>query len=73
MSAPQDKQKPLKQYAVWESDNHEDSYWLYYDSIEDAVSQQGDGCDVYVFEGKLVGKFKRKVEMVKMKRKAKKK
>lgn len=60
----------VKQYAVWQK-NEQEPYWNYYDTLEDAVSENGDGCEVFVFEGRLLGKFKRKVELVKIKRRKK--
>lgn len=63
----------LKQFAVWDASQGDDSYWLYFDSLEDAVNEGGDGGEVFVFQGRSLGKFKRKVELVKVKRRKKRK
>jgi hypothetical protein len=60
--------KRMKQYAIWSADtnDHDAGYWNLFDSIEDAVSEGGDGTEVFVIEPRRLGKFKRKVEMVKI-------
>lgn len=62
-----EKEQPL--YLVWyvEPNEPEIKYFTQYNSIEDAVSEHGDGCEVYVAYPKRLGKFKRKVEMIKIK------
>lgn len=60
--------KQMKQFMTWfdEQDPDNRGYWEMYDSLEDAVSSKGDGCEVFVMEPKFLGKFKRKVELVKL-------
>jgi hypothetical protein len=68
----------LVQYGVWETDANDadGSYWMLYDTLEDAVSENGDGTVVYKLEAHLVGTFKRSVvvqRIPKRKSKAKRK
>ncbi len=60
-----------KQYCVIDESSDE-PFWKSYDSVEDAVSDNGDGTEVWVTEPRFLGKFKRKVEMVKIKRRRRK-
>ena len=55
----------LVQYGVWVTDPHdaEATYWNLYDSLEDAVSDHGDGTTVHRLEATLVGTFKRAVKV----------
>lgn len=63
----------LTQYGVWRVDNPEDGgYWMMFDTIEDAVSGGGDGTRVYKLEAASLGRFRRKVEIVKEKKKRRK-
>lgn len=63
----------LKQYGVWkEEPNSPDlPYWMLFDSIEDAVSSEGES-EVYEFTAKPIGTYKAKSVLVKS-RKSKKK
>lgn len=56
------------QYGVWEVDSSDSdaSYWMLYDSLEDAVSEKGDGTQVYKAEFKPLGVYKREVSLVKV-------
>lgn len=65
--------KGNKIYLVWNEDdvnedNSDGAYWEQFNTIEDAVSTRGDGCEVWVAEPRLLGVYKRKVEMVKVKK-----
>lgn len=66
-----DDKPNLKQYGVWNTDN-DTGYWDLYDSVEDAVSTHGDGCEVYIIVPKKLGTFKRSVKIVKIKKRKKK-
>ncbi len=44
--------------------NTEDSFWSFYDSLEDAVRYNNNNCEVFLFEGKSIGRYIRKVELV---------
>lgn len=55
-------------YLIW---NETD--WEQFESLEDAVSSAGDGCEVYIAEPRLLGKFKLKAEVVKIKTRKKRK
>lgn len=59
------KTKPMTQFAVWTTEqvDAEASYWMLYDTLEDAVSDNGDGTEVYKFEATLVGTFRRAVKI----------
>jgi hypothetical protein len=61
--------KKMKLFFVWDdsSSNEIDHFWMHYDSLEDAVSDRGDGCEVFTAELKRLGHFKRKAEIVKIK------
>ena len=61
-----------KQFLVRNEEEPDSPYWEMYDSVEDAVSANGDGTEVYVAEPKFLGKFKRKVELVKIKQRKRK-
>lgn len=63
------------QYGVWtkEGVSADEEYWLLFDTIEDAVSCEGDGCEVYRLEAKFVGRFKRAVKIAKIKKRKRKK
>jgi hypothetical protein len=63
------------QYGVWEVDSGADpmGYWMLYDTVEDAVSDKGDGTRVYKLEAKSIGQFKRAVTLEKVKRPKRKK
>ena len=66
-------QKAKTVFGIWEGDytTTDGDFWNQYDSLEDAVADKGDGCEVYALEPRYLGKFKRKVEMVKIKRRKK--
>jgi hypothetical protein len=56
------------QFGAWKKPENGDSgYWMLYDSLEDAVSSEGDGCEIYRFTPKFIGRYKRKAEIVKIK------
>lgn len=63
------------QYGIWKCENKdkESQYWLLFDSIEDAVSSEGDGSVVYKLEASYVGRFRRAVTLEKVKKHKKKK
>ncbi len=64
------------QYGVWVEDGTDEdpcNYWILFDSIEDAVSDQGDGVEVYRLDAVYAGTFKRSVKMQKIKKKGKRK
>lgn len=69
------KANEQKLYLIWEEDSNDPgaSYWAQFDSLEDAVSHAGDGCEVYVAEPKFLGRFKRKAEIVKIKKRKRRK
>jgi hypothetical protein len=54
-----------KIYLVWDTEG----YWCQYDSIQDAVSDKGDGSWVYVAKPRYLGRYKikKKVELIRMK------
>lgn len=62
--------KPLVQYCVWQSQDADQSgYWMFYDTIENAVDENGDGAHVYKFTGRSLGKFQKEVSFIKIKEK----
>lgn len=62
--------KTTIQYGVWQEPSATDTgYWSMYESIEDAVSAEGDGTEVYKFDGVRLGKFKRSYSLQKIKKK----
>lgn len=64
-----DKQA-AKLFMVWQEADAS-QYFNQYTTIEDAVSSEGDNCEVWVAEPKYLGTFCRDVRVVKSKRKAK--
>jgi hypothetical protein len=52
-----------KQYGFWDWDSE---CWVLLDALEEAVDEAGDK-KIYVLEAKLLGKFRRKIELVKVK------
>jgi hypothetical protein len=62
----------MKMYATanTESSDETEHYWELYDSLPDAV--QFDGLEVFSVSFKRIGKFKRKVQMVKIKQRKRK-
>lgn len=60
-------------FSVWTEETDDMCFWELFDSLEDAVSTHGDGCEVFKLEPKFLGKFKRKAEIVKIKVRKKKK
>lgn len=60
------------QYGVW-NEEETDGYWQLFNTIEDAVSFEGDGCEVYRLEAKFIGRFKRAVKIAKIKKRKRKK
>lgn len=67
--------KEAKVYLVWQEDPNDETtrYWNQYATLEDAVSENGDGCEVYLAEPKFIGRFKSKAEIVKIKRRKRRK
>lgn len=49
-----------KVYLVWQEPDieGENGYWNQYDSISDAVRENGDGSEVYVSTPKRLGKYR---------------
>lgn len=62
--------KGSKIYLVF--DDSDGNYWQQFKSLEDAVSECGDGCEVWCAIPYLLGKFKCKAEIVKIKQPGKK-
>lgn len=64
-----------KMYLIKMTDDNDpdNRYWNQFETLEDAVSEGGDGTEVYYAEPKLLGKFKRKAEIVKIKSRKKRK
>lgn len=65
-----------KQYCYWNTEHGEDGddgFWMLFDRLEDAVSEGGDGIEIYEVTPKFLGSFKRKVSLVKSNAKGKKK
>lgn len=56
------------QFGVLQSDEN----WRLFDSLEEAVKEEGDGVEVFKFEPISLGKFRRAVVPVKEKDKVKK-
>lgn len=58
-------------YLVWvqEADG---GFWNQYESVEDAVSDQGEGTEVYSCVPQFLGCYERKVLLIKSKKKNKK-
>ena len=64
----------MNQYGVWvKEQNPDESYWMLYDSLEDAVSENGDGTEVFLLVAKKLGKYERKVSIIQTKEKRAKK
>lgn len=61
-----------KVFMVWEGDDSQEKYWNQYETLEDAVSDKGDGVDVYVAEPRFLGRYKRSVNVLKVPRGKKK-
>lgn len=61
--------KKQKLYLVWNEPGSTDEtgYYDQYASIEDAVSDHGDGTEVFAAEPHLIGRFRRKVAVMKIK------
>lgn len=62
--------KKTKLYFIWEEDPNDEQaggYWCSFQSLEDAVSQGGDGVEVFTAELRRLGRFRRKAEIVKIK------
>lgn len=57
-----------KMYLVWEENEGEggSGFWGQYDTLEDAVSDKGDGCEVFTAEPTRLGTFRRSVEIVRV-------
>lgn len=69
------KKKNDKIFLVWaepERDTLDDAYWEQYETLEDAVSANGDDTEVWAAYPTRLGKFKRKTEIVKEVKKRKK-
>lgn len=68
------KIKEKKQFLVWSeegADEPGDGWWQMYDSLEDAVSENGDGTEVWTMLPTKLGTYKREVSMVKVRKKIK--
>lgn len=65
------KKAPQIQYAVWQTEDDE-GYYAVYNTLADAVSYEGDGCEVFKCEYKSLGTFKRDVQIIKVPKKKKK-
>jgi hypothetical protein len=61
------------QYGVMLDVDGDVGYWSLYETVEDAVSDQGDGTEVYRAEFKPIGRFKRAVKIQRIKKRKKKK
>lgn len=61
---------PKKLYLVWVLDEptHECEYYNQYETLEDAVSAEGDNCKVYVANIKYLGTYKKSVKIIKSKK-----
>jgi hypothetical protein len=63
----------LKQYAQWVVDNEgtddEMGYWQLYDTLEQVQEQTGEIEDIYECDFKNIGKWKKTVELVRLKEK----
>lgn len=60
-------------FLVWETKRGtEDGYFLQYDSLEKAVSNHGDGIEIYHAVPKLLGTYTTTVRLVKNKKGKKK-
>lgn len=64
----------VKQYGVWveeilndKNEVDDGGYWLMYDTLEDAVSDNGK-TDVYRLTAKRLGQYRRAIKMVKIKK-----
>lgn len=56
------------QYAIW-NDEEDGQFWELFDSIEDAVDGRSGGpVEVYRMEARHLGRFKRAVKTVRVKR-----
>lgn len=62
--------KPNKLYLVWQEN---DQFFNQYDTLEDAVSDNGDNTEVYIADIRKLGVFNRQVSVVKVKKKKGKK
>lgn len=60
--------KNPKQYGYW---MEEDQEWYIYDTIEEVLSEYGDGVEVFEFSGKSMGSLQRKTTIVKVSTKKK--
>lgn len=54
--------KPKTLYLVWEEDG-DCGYFMQYDTLLDAVSEGGEGCEVYRAPVKFLGRFKKTVKV----------
>lgn len=59
-----------KQYGFWHTED-ECSYWMFFDTLVDAVSDAGQGVQIYEFTGKPIGTYSIKTVLVKSKKKGK--
>lgn len=64
------------QFAFWQTDPDDPgaSFWMLFEALEDAVSEGGDGVDIYRLVPNKIGRFKRAVSLVRVRasKKAKK-
>lgn len=59
--------RPAKLFLVW-MDGEDEQYYNQYSSLEDAVSSEGDGVEVFTATPVSLGKFERSVKIVKSKK-----
>lgn len=59
--------QPKKLYLVWK-DGEDEQYYNQYFSLEDAVSEEGDGVEVLQAKLTPIGAYKRSVRIVKTKK-----
>lgn len=54
-----------KIYLVW-NDDVDEQFWSLYDSIADAISDKGNGCEVFLAKPKRLGNFKSVNKIIKV-------
>jgi hypothetical protein len=62
----------LKQFGYWNQEDSElpqDGFWMIFNTIEDAVSEGGDGVEIFAIKATSLGMFERKVSIVNKKTK----
>lgn len=66
-------EKKKQIFMVWQrEEEHGCSYWNQYPTLEDAVSENGDGTEVWVAEPRRLGSYRRSVEIQRIARKVSK-